>query len=324
MPRLVWLASYPKSGNTWMRAFLTAYKAGPGVEIDLNALDASLHAASRQLFDRVIGFGSSDLTADEIDGLRPEVYRAFDAEGEDSLFLKVHDRWRTSPGGEPVFPAEVTRVAIVIVRNPLSVAPSLANHYGYSIDEAIEHMGDPEFGLAGQTTRLARQLPQPVGTWSQNVTSWLDRRDFPVLLVRYEDLRADPVAHFGRVLTACGIEPDGALLGDAMERSSFERLQRAEAEVGFRERMPDTPAFFRSGRTDGWREELTAEQVARIRADHADVMARLGYPADMDKHTDEATTSWTTPHLNTLEVTLDTALVLKTGSGGDATGVTIN
>jgi aryl sulfotransferase len=311
MPNLVWLASYPKSGNTWMRAFLTAYLAGPGVEIDLNGLDASLHAANRQLFDRVVGFASSDLTADEIDTLRPGVYRAFDEEAEDVLFLKTHDRWRLSSAGTAVFPADVTRMSVLIVRNPLAVAPSMANHYSLTIDDAIERMADPDFGLADQTIRLLSQLPQPAGSWTDHSASWLDQTELPVIVVRYEDLRRDPVAEFSRVLTACGFEPDEGHVHDAMQRTTFERLQQAEAEGGFRERLPGTPTFFRSGRAEGWRDELTEEQVARITERHGAMMVRLGYGSDMDN----GAQPWTTPALNEIGISLDTAS--KAGSAAD-------
>jgi aryl sulfotransferase len=277
MAHLVWLASYPKSGNTWMRAFLTAYLAGPGADLDVNELDASLHAASRPLFDRVVGYPASDLTAEEIDDLRPDVYRAVDDEAAGPLFLKVHDAWRRNRSGAAVFPADASRVAIVIVRNPLSVAPSMAHHSGLTIDQAIDRMNDPHATLADQAGHLDPQLPQPMGTWGQQVASWLDQDQIPTHLVHYEHLRTDPRDQFARVLAACGIDPDPAGVDDALERTRFERLQAAEREGGFRERPLGSAGFFRSGTVDGWRAELSTDQVARIAGDHRDVMRRLGY-----------------------------------------------
>lgn len=314
MPRLVWLASYPKSGNTWTRAFLTAYLAGPGAPLDLNDIDASLHAASRPLFDRVVGLPSGDLTAEEIDRLRAGVYRAYDIEGTEPLFLKTHDRWRLATDGQPVFPPDATRLVVLIVRNPLAVAPSFANHMGSTVDDAITRMSDDDAVLASQTDRLAPQLPQPMGSWSTHTTSWLDQDQLPVLVVRYEDLRAEPAPWFSRILAASGIDPDPDLIADALDRTSFDRLRAAEAEGGFRERPVGSSAFFRRGSANGWREELTDEQVARIVTDHGAVMARLHYSPGM-----EETTPWQPPALQTLHISLDTA-VLKVGSTGDGTG----
>jgi hypothetical protein len=274
---LVWLASYPKSGNTWMRAFLTSYLAEPGAALDVNDLDASLHAASRPLFDRVIGFPASDLTSGEIDDLRPAVYRAFNAEATGPLFIKTHDAWRRNRDGESVFPANASRVAIVIVRNPLAIAPSLASHSNLSIDEAIDRMGDPSSTLAKQGARLESQLPQPMGTWSEQIASWLEQDEIRTHLVHYEQLRSSSAETFTQVLIACGIEPDEAAVADALERTRFERLQAAERESGFAERPRGAPAFFRKGEVDGWREELSEAQIARITKDHGHRMHLLGY-----------------------------------------------
>ncbi len=75
--RIVWLASYPKSGNTWMRAFLSNYLADGDKPVDINSLDTGGPIASaRTIFDEAVGVEASDLTQDEIERYRPRVYRA--------------------------------------------------------------------------------------------------------------------------------------------------------------------------------------------------------------------------------------------------------
>jgi len=277
MQRLVWLASYPKSGNTWVRLFLTAYTHPEQDEVDINAVDVSLHAGNRDLFDRVIGLEASDLTPAEIERFRPDVYRQLAAEAEEPLFLKVHDRWRRTPDGGSLFPPETTAATIYIVRDPRGVAPSYANHYNLSIDVAIAQMATADHAIAAPTNRLASQLHQPMGSWSQHVTSWLDQAELSVHLVRYEDLHAAPEAHFAEILRRAGLPVDADRLAAALAQTRFERLQAQEAAVGFRERLSAAPRFFRQGRPDRWREELTTAQIARIERDHGAVMERLGY-----------------------------------------------
>jgi aryl sulfotransferase len=277
MRRLVWLASYPKSGNTWVRLFLDAYSHPERQALDINTVDVSLHAGNRDLFDRVIGLESSDLTSAEIERFRPDVYRQLAVEAEEPLFLKVHDRWRRTPDGGALFPPEITAATIYIVRDPRAVAPSYANHYGISIDEAIDQMGTPDNTISKPLNRLRSQLPQPMGSWSQHVVSWLDQQELPVLLVRYEDLHAAPDAHFSAILRQSGLSVDRTLLASALEQSRFDRLRAQEAAMGFKERLSQAPRFFRRGVADGWRDELTPAQISRIEADHGPVMARLGY-----------------------------------------------
>lgn len=68
---IVWLASYPKSGNTWMRVFLTNYLRNADTPADINDLEFMGIATARELFDMYAGFESSDLTHEEIDAARP-------------------------------------------------------------------------------------------------------------------------------------------------------------------------------------------------------------------------------------------------------------
>lgn len=277
MKNLVWLASYPKSGNTWVRAFLTAYQADPGLLLDLNHLDASAHAADRSLFDRVAGFAASDLLPAEIDALRPAVYRSLAGEASEPVFFKVHECWRRTQEGEALFPAEATRLAVYIVRNPLAVAPSVAAHYGLTLDQAVEQLASEEFQIAKPGAKLPQQLPQPVGSWSTNVASWLEQHEVPVHRVRYEDLHAQPAEQFRALLAAAGLPVDEGRLRWALEQSRFDRLQAAEAAQGFRERLATSERFFRRGRPDSWRDELTAAQIRRVVEHHGDWMERLGY-----------------------------------------------
>ncbi len=243
----------------------------------LNTLDISLHAGNRDLFDRVIGLEASDLIPAEIDRYRPDVYRQLAVEADEPLFIKVHDGWRHNADGAPLFPPEVTAATIYIVRDPRGVAPSFANHFHLTLDAAIERMAETGHGIAAHPDRLPSQLPQPMGSWSQHVAGWLEQRDLPLHLVRYEDLHAAPTATFAGILAAAGLPVDEQRLAAALAQSRFERLRGQEAATGFKERLPGAPNFFRRGQPESWREELNAAQQARILAAHGPVMTRLGY-----------------------------------------------
>ena len=276
MKKLVWLVSYPKSGNTWVRLFLEAY-LHPERALDINTIDISQHAGNRILFDQVTGIEASDMTPAEIDRYRPDVYRQLAMETKEPLFIKVHDRWRDNIDGQPIFPEEITAATIYIARDPRSVAPSYAHHYQLSIDEAIEKMAAVDQDLASQADRLSEQLPQPMGSWSQHVSAWLDQTELPVYLVRYEDLHAAPLSAFGAILQAAGLTMDQNLLNAALAQSNFDRLRLQETKQGFRERPTAASCFFRRGQTESWREELTTAQIKRITDDHGAVMRRLSY-----------------------------------------------
>lgn len=280
MNRIVWLASYPKSGNTWFRVFIANLTSDSDQPIDINALHTGGIASARDPFDRYAGVEASDLTAEEIDRLRPEVYLQMAADAEETRYQKVHDAYTLSSAGRPLFPAEATRGVLYFLRNPLDVAVSYAHHSGRDADTAIRWMGQGEHCMCGGPRRLSSQLRQRLLTWSGHVLSWIDQGAFPVCVVRYEDMRFDTEATFTRAARFAGLPDDPERVRRAIELSSFEELQRQESEHGFNERMPRADSFFRKGQVGSWRESLSGEQAARIIADHRPVMARFGYLDD--------------------------------------------
>lgn len=284
MSGITWLASYPKSGNTWMRIFLTNYWRDADAPADINDLDETPIASSRAIFDEVLGVDSTDLTPDEIDRLRPAVYKAYlmDRQGEAS-FNKIHDAYITLPDGQPMFPVEVTARAIYIARNPLDVAHSFANHGARPIEWAVRALCNPNQALESGRGGPGMQLHQPLLTWSGHVESWLNATGFPIHLVRYEDMTADPLAAFTEVVRFIGAEADSDAAQERIKKairfSEFDELKRQELERGFKEKMMRSPAFFNQGQSGAWRHKLTPEQVAALLDAHAPVMRRLGYLA---------------------------------------------
>ncbi|MBL8131898.1 MAG: sulfotransferase domain-containing protein [Anaerolineae bacterium] len=286
MAKITWLASFPKSGNTWMRVFLTNYWRDADTPADINDLEDTPIASARALFDEALGVDSGDLTVEEIDALRPAVYRQFAADldqmGYEERFCKIHDAYTVLPNGEPFFPPDVTARAIYILRNPLDLAVSYANHMHSTLAEAVKRMSSADHRLAYSRTGLSHQVHQHLLTWSGHVTSWMSVTAFPVHLVRYEDMIADPFSAFAGVVrfideraAADGI--DEARLEKAIRFSAFEELQRQEKERGFREKMARSESFFRKGKVGTWREKLTDDLVAQIVHDHHQVMQKYGY-----------------------------------------------
>lgn len=275
---IYWLASYPKSGNTWLRAFLARYRAWPQISPDLHSLLAGSGIASnRGWFDEATGLNSSELTADEIAILRPRVYRQLARSSVEPLYLKIHDARITTPIGEASIPADVSTGIIYLIRNPLAVSVSFAKHGGLSIDMMIDRMADESYALATRDPGSSLQLPQPVLSWSSHVRSWTTPSDIPLLTLRYEDMLKQPEASFAAAVRFIGwpLEPDR--LAGAVERSSFRRLRELEQERGFGEVLSGERRFFRSGKSDSWRNELTPDQVSTIVKRHRAVMEEWGY-----------------------------------------------
>jgi hypothetical protein len=282
---LVWLASYPKSGNTWFR-LLAANLAAKDGPVDINAVpDRGGIASSRGDFEAVTLIESGLLTHEEADELRPRVYEAMangaageeTADGAGPRLVKAHDAYVATPSGEPLLGG--AHAAILLVRDPRDVAPSLANHQGFSIDAAIEFMNNPRAVFASSRRGQAPQLRQRLLDWSGHAASWLDQSDIPVRPVRYEDLIVAPVETFLGAMAFVGRTVSRAEAEQAVAFAAFDHLRAQEEARGFAEWRDrgDGRRFFRRGESGAWRRELSPDQVGRIEAAHGPMMERLGY-----------------------------------------------
>jgi aryl sulfotransferase len=281
---VVWIASYPKSGNTWMRILLSNLLAGAARPESIN--DLCLRegiAGSRELFEDQTLIDSHLLRPHEIEGLRPAVHDASVASKNAARFVKVHDAWSCLADGTPLL-GRGARAALYLVRDPRDAAVSLAESQTISRDRAIDQMNRATRSLGPSHS----QVRQWVSDWSGHVTSWLDQNSLPVYPIRYEDLRADTALVFGRALRFLGVSFESAYAEEeailrAVRHSDFAVLQRQECENGFAERSETQESFFRAGRVGDWRRHLSEAQVRRIESAHAPAMTRLGYQLATDR-----------------------------------------
>jgi len=273
--RIVWLASYPKSGNTWARLFLTSYIANSADYDPNKALQGSFHDASRVLMSRTLGVKTEGLDGKVIAGMRPGYLAQLAKSGEKDVMVKshvAHAIWN----GVPMVPQALSRSAIYLVRHPFDVAVSFAKHMSFSVNDAIDAMANADFQLGSDS-----QVAQPMSTWSNHVTSWLGTNDFPHACIRYEDMHHNPFLAFSNILAMMELKTDFARVQKALDQVAFSKMQAAEAEHGFAEKPTNgMDQFFAKGQIGTWRDVLSTEQTKRLWKDHKEAMTHLGYGPD--------------------------------------------
>ena len=275
-PGIIWLASYPKSGNTWTRAFLhnlLYIMRGEEGEFDINRMNEfSTWDLATEKYTEVLGKPATEATKEEIAAIRPKVQEMVADEVDGLSFVKTHNAL-TVDRGHPTINLSVTSGAIYILRNPLDVAISLSHHINASIDEAIEVMAE----VGNETAINEKSVFEVYETWSFHVKSWTAKPHRSIYVMRYEDMLDEPEKTFGALARHLLLDPTREQLLEAIDRASFKKLQEQEKKKEFREKPKHAEKFFREGRSGQWRDVLTKKQIKKIAFDHREQMRRFGY-----------------------------------------------
>ena len=279
------VVSYPKSGNTWNRLVTTAYdtevdqedlvqlKAGDLTKLKLTDIDPP----NRHQAVSPIPISDVDFAAQV--RLRPAAMIVLAREVSllehlEPLLVQSH-HVNARINGIALWHSEWVDHVVNPVRDPREVCCSHAAHYGNSYEETAQLMADPS---ARTWTGETPDLRWFTSSWSAHVRGWLEEDDIPVHTVRYEDLKANPVGEFYDILDFLGVSDLSVdLVEDAVARTQFDRLQEVEAEQGAPAAAPEQEQFFRSGQTDGWKNELPTDVARKIEKDHGEMMEALGY-----------------------------------------------
>lgn len=262
MPKLTklevsWIASYPKSGNTWVRCFLEALILG---RLDINDLCLVRIDTNNLIYQAVCPKPAEKMSLEEQAILRPAAcywHAATNAHFPWPVMLKTHFQ-------PTKLLTPLTGPSIYLVRDPRDVAVSLMRHTEFSCDQTIQVMGE-----RGQVWK-SDGLPYFAGSWSDHVTRW--RKVPNTLLIKYEDMREDPAKHLAKIASHLGVQ---GTIADAIELCKLEKLRAHEKKNGFSEAHKGS--FFGKGKVGGWKEVLTDRQEKAIVSQHGETMKVLGY-----------------------------------------------
>jgi len=270
---IVWLASYPKSGNTWARLFLANYVANMDTPLPIDKVRLFGTGDSiKYYYDKLAGREMDPTDIATVLSIRPRMLSAVVSNGADINVVKSHNI-RTSVHGVKLVPNNLTRCAIYIIRNPLDMVMSYARHYQLTQAKAADAICSSENAIIGDKSSVTQFL----GTWSEHVKSWTSKPDFPVLVLRYEDMLNAPADAFGRMLTQIGMPVDQERMERAIRFSNFTELMAQEEKTGFGEVSESGERFFGKGTAGHWRTELDPQIADRIKKEHRVVMKKHGY-----------------------------------------------
>ena len=269
---IYWLASYPKSGNTWLRIFMENLFRNTTDPASISDLAVVKYADTvHGLYEAAGGRSRSELSDAEIHRLRGSVQRRLASQDETS-FVKTHNMLARHLGLPLIYP-QYTVGATYLVRNPFDMVVSYAHHYGIGLDDAIASICSPY----NRVKTSEQSVFQILGSWSQHVQSWTSSASFRPLVLRYEDMINRPVRTFEKFVATLGLPRNPERLRRAVRHSGFATVAAQERERGFRERARADQVFFRSGSVGSWRDILNEHQAGRIIDAHGEVLIAHRY-----------------------------------------------
>ena len=281
---IIWIASYPKSGNTWIRSFLTSLLYSNDGKNDFSNLDKIKQFPDRSLFKKFI---NDFQNVEEIykNWLNVQNYINLDNKIK---FLKTHHVNCTIKNYK--FYSDTNSLgAIHIVRDPRNVLTSIKNHFSLKdFDEAKEFIFKEKnwVGLIANKNDIItdNKIPTLISSWKINYLSW-KKITKNYLLVKYEDLIKDPHKEFFKISNylekIMNTKFNENKILNAIKTSSFSNMQDLEKKGLFKEYVTEDNnnkiKFFNLGPKNDWKLYLKNEIVEEINLKFKNEMKELGY-----------------------------------------------
>ena len=283
---IIWLASYPKSGNTFLRTLLTSYFFTKDGNFSFEVLKNIKQFPDNGVFEKLgIDISNEKEVIKNYIKVQEETNKR---DGKAIRFLKTHSTLQDMDGYK-FTDLNNCLGAIYIVRDPRNIATSYSNHEQTSLDEAIERIKRFRIigGIKDSKDRKSETITH-VGSWSSHYASWKEFKKVDrYLLIKYEDLLKDTEKTFSKVLnfiykiTKTKLDLDKNKLKNVLKTTTFGNLKNLEKNSNFPEANTDLNGkkitFFKYGPKNNWKDFLTSKNIKTLEDSFKKEMEELGY-----------------------------------------------
>ena len=282
---IIWLASYPKSGNTWVRAIISSLLYSDDGIFKFSFLKKIDQFPEKKYFkDFVKDFGNFDLIKKNWILAQDKINL-----NNNIKIFKTH-QGKYTVNNDDFTNNENTKAIIYIVRDPRNIVTSISNHFTKSVNESLKFMlsnsviGDNksfEESIKDKNSRMLTLL----GKWNDHYRSWTRKKD-NLLLIRYEDLILNPKSEINRISmflkNYMEFKVNNEKLDNIIKTTSFENLKKLEKEETFNEGVLDKKTknkvnFFYMGSKNRWEKLLNKEITQSIEKNFYKEMKEIGY-----------------------------------------------
>jgi hypothetical protein len=281
---IIWLASYPKSGNTYVRAFLSAYYFSENGQFDFSQISNIDQFPHEKFFKQKVN--SISEASKQWVPIQREINK-----DKKIRFFKTHSFLGSYQNSEFTSP-ETTLGAVYIVRDPRNVLTSIKNHYSFDDDNALKMITDKTRSLMSNNGSHASLTF--ISSWAENYLSWFRDNRFRRLFVKYEDLITNKYETFRDIIVFTNtlmnrVEGvDKSKLQKAIETTNFDILKKKEISETFdgsqssfknwrKFHSENKNLFFNLGPENNWKKNLKTKISNKIEVSFEKEMKRLGY-----------------------------------------------
>jgi len=277
---IVWIASYPKSGNTWVRSFLTAYYYCKDGVFDINNLIKIQDYPNKQFFKNEVKKG--------------EIHKHWEESQINIVnqkkikFLKTHNSLISAFGKNFTEP-KYTLGVIYIIRDPRNVITSVKNHNDFkTYEEALNMMQNDNAVISDYSYLNNHAKTNIINSWRINYQSWLRNNYYRRILIKYEDMLKNPYQTFRDIVifvnTICKFNDnfDEKKFNNSIETTSFKKLQELENQGKFTESVYSIHdnrkvKFFNQGPDNDWKKNLSHELILKMNDYYKDDLKKFNY-----------------------------------------------
>lgn len=277
---IIWIASYPKSGNTWVRSFLSAYYFSDDGKFNFELLKKIKQFPNKEFFD---------IKLENVDEASKNwlIAQKKIKEKKQTIFLKTHNIYGAYKGNS-FTSEEFTAGAIYIVRDPRNVLTSLMNHYSLNESEALKMINSIYRNLKDENDTDNYASYSFISSWANNYNSWKKCKNINTLFIKYEDLENDTYNTFTRIINFSNNlikkekNIDYERFKSAIQTTNFDVLKKKEETEGFHEaayssKEKKIKTFFNLGNKNNYKNMLKKETLKAIEEIFEKEMIELGY-----------------------------------------------
>ena len=276
---IIWIASYPKSGNTWVRSLLSSYYFSEDGSFDFKLLKNIKQFPSREFFSKRIE--SIEDAAEKWLIIQKNLKKLNKAR-----FLKTHNVYGAFKGNHFTTP-EVSLGAVIVVRDPRNVITSLMNHYSLDEENALKMIKSIYRNLKDKNETDNYASYSFISSWANNYNSWKNSNLKNKLIVKYEDLETNVEKTFEKIIRFTNKlmnnkkEIDKKKLNKSVRNTNFDILRKMEKNKGFDEAILSSDgkrkAFFNLGKENNYKKLLNLKTTQEIEKVFNKEMKDLGY-----------------------------------------------